>query len=521
VLNYVKQAGRQILTRTEGIFDAVFGHEDNPFYQLGALTIFFFWVVLVSGIYVFIFFETSVTGAYESVDYLTRNQWYLGGIMRSLHRYASDAAIITIAVHILREFVKDRYRGPRWFSWFTGVPQLWIVFPLGITGYWLVWDQLAVHVATISAELLDWLPIFTDPMARNFLTVENVSDRFFTLLGFIHLLGLPLFLIFGIWFHVLRITQPRVNPSRRLVVTSLAMLVVLSLINPALSQAPANLGFVPQTTDYDWFYLFMYALHESSSATVVWSLLFGGSLLLILLPWLPPLRQAPVAQVDPDHCNGCGRCFNDCPYTAISMEPRTDDSPYDEIAVVDPSHCVSCGICAGACPYAIPFRSVTELQTGIDLPQGSIDALRRSLKAQAESLTTGPRLAVFGCTHAASVGALAGVNTVTHEFPCIGNLPPTFVDYALKRLGLDGVLVTGCPPAECYHRLGSHWTGQRFARQRDPQLRSSIDPQRVHIYWARANEQTDLEQEVTRFRQALDEQAQPARQSQDGNDENE
>ncbi|MDZ7735150.1 MAG: hydrogenase iron-sulfur subunit [Gammaproteobacteria bacterium] len=164
---------------------------------------------------------------------------------------------------------------------------------------------------------------------------------------------------------------------------------------------------------------------------------------------------------------------------------------------------------------------MTELQTGIDLPQGSIDALRRSLKAQAESLTTGPRLAVFGCTHAASVGALAGVNTVTHEFPCIGNLPPTFVDYALKRLGLDGVLVTGCPPAECYHRLGSHWTGQRFARQRDPQLRSSIDPQRVHIYWARANEQTDLEQEVTRFRQALDEQAQPARQSQDGNDENE
>ena len=52
-----------------------------------------------------IFFRTSVSAAFDSVEYLTREQWYVGGVMRSLHRYASDAAIITI--------LTARYQGIR------------------------------------------------------------------------------------------------------------------------------------------------------------------------------------------------------------------------------------------------------------------------------------------------------------------------------------------------------------------------------------------------------------------------
>ena len=119
-------------------------------------------------------------------------------------------------LHIVKEFVYDRHRGMRWFSWVTGVPLVWLVIPLGITGYWLVWDQLAWYVALTSAELLDWLPIFSESMARNFLSSEVVSNRFFTLMAFMHLIGLPLFLVFGIWLHVLRINGPRINPPRAL-----------------------------------------------------------------------------------------------------------------------------------------------------------------------------------------------------------------------------------------------------------------------------------------------------------------
>ena len=214
MLGLIQWAGRLVFKLPQTGLDRAFSNKLNPLQHLGSLTIFLFWIVLISGIWLFIFFHTSVSGAYESVEYLTHDQWYLGGVMRSLHRYASDAAIVTLALHMLKEFVFDRYRSARWFSWMTGMPLLWLIIPLGITGYWLVWDQLALYVALPSSELLDALPIFTDSMARNFLSVASLSNRFFTLMAFVHIIGLPIFLVFGIWLHVFRINRPKINPPR-------------------------------------------------------------------------------------------------------------------------------------------------------------------------------------------------------------------------------------------------------------------------------------------------------------------
>ena len=65
---------------------------------MGALGFFFYWIVAVSGIYVYLFFDTGVAAAYGSVEYLTHQQWYAGGVMRSLHRYASDALVVVMVV---------------------------------------------------------------------------------------------------------------------------------------------------------------------------------------------------------------------------------------------------------------------------------------------------------------------------------------------------------------------------------------------------------------------------------------
>lgn len=131
----------------ESWFNVSFGTEWNPMYHLGTLTFFFFWIILVTGLYLFGIFHGSIDGAYDSVEYITHEQWYIAGVMRSLHRYASDAAVITILLHMFKEFASDRYRGFRWFSWVSGLPILWVVVTLGITGYWLVWDELAQYVA--------------------------------------------------------------------------------------------------------------------------------------------------------------------------------------------------------------------------------------------------------------------------------------------------------------------------------------------------------------------------------------
>jgi ferredoxin len=484
MLAWLQQVTRWILEPVNRLLRVGFLPDSlNPLRHLGSLTIFFFWIVLVSGIWLFIFFRTSVDGAYQSVEYLTHSQWYLGGVMRSLHRYASDAAIITLALHIIVEFAFDRHRGKRWFSWLTGMPLVWMVIPLGITGYWLVWDELALYVAITSAELIDWLPIFTDFMARNFLTDEAFSDRFFTLMAFLHLIGLPLFLVLGIWLHVFRINGPRINPPRSLMAGSLLAMLALSLVFPALSQGQAQLDRVPESLGLDWFYLTVYPLMKSWSPGWVWGLLVGISLLISAAPWLPPRRPSRPAVVDLDNCNGCERCVVDCPFGAVAMQARTDGKDYATEAVVDPDLCLSCGICVGSCPTATPFRTRSELIPGIDLPDHSMAELRASIRDKAALLSGDQRRMVFVCEGNQAAVEKADSQTAVIELVCLGQLPPAFMDFVLSRDLADQIVLAGCGGNECQYRLGENWTQERIARERDPRLRKRVDESRITLGW--------------------------------------
>ena len=261
-LRAVLRAGFEL---AESSLDKIFVPALNPFAQLGAIGFFLFWIVAVTGIYLFAVFDTGLHNAYESVEWFTRDHWYHAGVMRSLHRYASDLMVVMMFLHLLREFAYDRYRGVRWFSWFTGLPIIWMVFASGITGYWLVWDKLAQYVAITSTELLDWLPIFGEPIARNFLTDGSLNSRFFTLMIFLHV-AIPLILLFIMWVHIQRISRPKINPPRLLAAIILIAMTVVSLIFPAVSQGPAVLSKVPSPVGLDWFYLPLYPLADISPA---------------------------------------------------------------------------------------------------------------------------------------------------------------------------------------------------------------------------------------------------------------
>lgn len=478
----MQHAFARLFSFAEALLNRLFGRRLNPLNHLGALTIYMCWLVLISGIYVFFFFKTSIIGAYQSVEYLTHEQWYLGGVMRSVHRYASDIAVVTFGLHLLKEYSHDRFRGARWYSWVTGIPLVWMLFILGITGYWLVWDRLAQYVAIISAELIDVLPVFTDSMARNFLTVDGLSDRFFTLLAFIHLVGLPLFLVFVIWVHVMRINNPRINPPRVLMIATAAGLVILGLFKPALSQGPAQLDRATGSIGLDWFFLHVYPLTDLWPEAGVWALLVGITVVLAALPLIYRRRALVTAEVDLENCNGCSRCAHDCPFGAITMTPRSDGLPYAREATVDPAQCVSCGICVGACPTATPFRMRSHFSPGIDLPDRSAPALRQHLRGQANGLGEAPRMVVFQCDNAPALELPA--DCIRARVRCLGHLPPPFIDYALNRIHAQGVFLLGCEGGDCKHRLGIEWTEQRISRERDPMLRRRVDRQRLAVSWA-------------------------------------
>ena len=163
----------------EALFNRVFGDKLNPLYHLGSTIFFLFWVVGATGLVLYAFFDTSVEGAYRSVQALTESPWIVGGVLRSVHRYASDAMVAAMAVHALRYFAFDRLRGYRWFSWVTGVALIWLIYVAGANGYMLPWDRLAQFVTQASFEWMDWLPGFGGALIRNFIVPASVSDRLF------------------------------------------------------------------------------------------------------------------------------------------------------------------------------------------------------------------------------------------------------------------------------------------------------------------------------------------------------
>lgn len=494
-----RSAGLSGWRRIERAFDIAFEPALNPLRHLGSIGFLALWLLAASGVVLFIVFDTSVDGAWRSIERLSRVPLGLGDLLRGLHRYAADALLLVMLLHIVREWLHGHERGVRRFHWLTGVPLVAFFLVSAVGGFWLPWDQLSQYSATTTAEWLDALPMLATPLARNFLTDHAVSDRLFSLFIFIHV-GVPILFLFGLWFHIQRLAHATAMPPRPLVVGLLGVLALLSLAWPVASHAPAALQQVPAFLRLDWLLLWPLPLVDATSPIFAWLAVGGALLLLAALPFFPQPTRAAVAVVDADNCSGCPRCFEDCPYAAITLVPRTNQRPGHLLAQVDPDLCIGCGICAGACPSSTPFRSMPQLVTGIDMPQSPLDALRRDLR-QGLSATSGDApLVVFACDHGACAEAVRQQpGVVTHRVLCAGQLPPSFVEYALRE-GAAGVLVAACPEGGCEFRLGERWTAERLAGQREPHLRAQVPAERLALVHAGPGGEGTLAQALARLR---------------------
>jgi CDP-4-dehydro-6-deoxyglucose reductase len=282
---------RWLFMHAEGWFNRAFGDRQNPLYHLGSIGFFLFWIVAASGLYLYAFFDTSVAGAYTSVHALTHEQWFAGGLARSLHRYASDAMVAVMAVHLVRHFAFDRFRTFRAFSWLTGIVLLGLVYTAGANGYMLPWDRLAQFVLDATLEWLGMLPGLGGTLTRNVIYPSSINDRFFSLLVFIHI-GVPLMTLLLMWIHVQRVPKASMQPPRTVAVGVVLMLLLLAVWQPATSRGgAADLRVSPTALDLDWFFLGGYPLIYRWSAGAVWLLVGSITILLAALPWLPMRRR--------------------------------------------------------------------------------------------------------------------------------------------------------------------------------------------------------------------------------------
>lgn len=450
-----------MFSAADALLERAFGARANPLRHLGGLGFVLFWFLAASGIYLYIRFDTSVAGAYDSIGDL---EWWFGGLLRGVHRYAADAFVLVVLLHLVREFAEGRFRRFRAFSWISGLPALWLMYASGVVGYWLVWDARAQFSALATAEWFDVLPVVGGTIARNFLAAEAVADRLFSLFVFLHI-GLPLALLAAMWIHVQRLGQPRTGLQPSLAWGTLVSLIALALLVPARSHARWDPLKVLEIVDLDWFLLFPHPLMYATSPQALWLVAGGLTLAAAALPWLSRGPAPVAARVDPENCNGCARCVADCPYQAIALSAENK-------AVVHPERCAACGICAGACPASTPFRGARELVSGIVLPELTVDELRRKLDSV---LAPKPAEVLFRCEF-----AIPQAHAL--ELRCMAMLPPSFIEYALRR-GAQRVRLAGCRQGACAWRLGDELSAERFAGTREPRLRATVHCTRLdHEY---------------------------------------
>lgn len=465
----------------------------NPLYHTGTITVFLLIFIAITGVYLLMFYQFGFNVSYLAVSKV--EQSLVGRVIRAAHRYASDLAIIMALLHAWRMFFMDRFRGPRWLAWVTGMVMAVAIWFTGITGYWMVADVRAQAINQVFIELIGRLPS-GDKIILNQMTPLSQSSGWvlFVSLFFIHI-ALPLLLILFMWLHIKRLQRGKILPPRYWIWLSLGFTAIAAILIPVGMLPKHSLVELPGHINIDLWYLAALpaALHMQPS--LFWALNLLVVAVVTAIPWLlgnlvrPKLK--PIIVHD-DKCIGCTLCAKDCPYNALTMVERSDGKPHKYVAVVDPGMCVSCGVCIGSCP--------TDALTLGDQPA---EAVWMDTVARASQQDDKPVRVVFACERHVFHGAkkimfdkehpgatdMDGQRLEIVPLTCAAMAHPNLVSRALEA-GASEVQIIGCPPEDCANREGNLWEELRLERERQPKLKRKFAGAPISLDWVAPNDFT-------------------------------
>jgi ferredoxin len=467
-----------LLTRADTLLERWLPRALNPLAQLGPAANVMLLVATVSGVLLLIWYSASVQLAWHSLADLGPRS--LGGIVRSVHRYSSDLTMLLVLAHAGRALLARKFADARWLAWVSGLALLGLVWFIGWTGYWLVWDQRAQLLALDTMKALDALPVFGEPMLRLFTSDRTVPSLLFFVVFFLHL-ALPLGIAAGLVLHLARLSRAKWLPDWRLTAWLAGAVLLAALVYPATNAAAAQMAVKPAALTMDWWYLWPLAVTARLSGGGIWLAAGLASAGLLTVPWWLARRRpraAYQATVNISRCFSCTLCSHDCPFGAITMVPRTDGKPFPSQAQIDPDRCIGCGVCAGACDTQ-----------GIGLAWFDAQQVTRAqeqfvLAEVARGVT--PALA-FVCTQAdggwelfdpvAWARRLPGYTV--RPIPCVGWIEPKLVERLISK-GAAAVLIVGCGSSEAFCKEGNQWLPARLNGTREPEFRPNrADPRKV------------------------------------------
>jgi ferredoxin/coenzyme F420-reducing hydrogenase delta subunit len=471
-------AGDRLATGLDTLLERWLPREINPLAHLGAAANAMLLLATLSGVLLLVWYSPSVQSAWHSLADLGPRS--VGGLMRSVHRYSSDLLMLLLLAHATRTFFARKFAGARWLAWVSGVALLGLVWFIGWTGYWLVWDERAQLLALDTIRGVDVVPVFGEPMLRLFTSDQTVPSLLFFVVFFLHMV-LPLGIAGGLCLHLARLSRTRLLPDWRLSLWLGVAVLAAALVYPATNAAAAQMAVKPAQFTMDWWYLWPLAVTARLSGGGIWlATLLAGAGLMTVPWWLARRRPRPAYQatVNVARCFACTLCSHDCPFGAITMVPRTDGKPFPSQAQIDPDRCIGCGVCAGACDTQ-----------GIGLAWFDAQQVIRELETLVltETARGAPPALAFVCAQSDGGWELFDVvawsrrlpGYTVRPVPCVGWIEPKIVERLISK-GATAVLIVGCGSSEAFCKEGNTWLPARLSGAREPAFRPSrADARRV------------------------------------------
>jgi cytochrome b6 len=294
-------------------------HRHTVWYYLGGMTLFLFFVQVVTGILLLLYYRPSPDGAFESVQYIMTKVQF-GWLIRGIHSWAANLLIFTAMLHMFSTFFLKAYRRPRELTWVTGCVLFFLFLGFGFSGYLLPWNELAFFATKVGTQMMAAVPFIGNWLLTFFRAGDEVTGATLTRFFGFHVAIFPAITTLLLAAHLFLVqyfgmsVPPGVErqhvggkiPSYKFVPNFLlrdlmGWYIALGLLAALAAMFPWELGvkadpFAPTPAGIkpEWYFLFLFQTLKLIPGHVLWIegeqlgvLLLGlGALLWVLVPFL-------------------------------------------------------------------------------------------------------------------------------------------------------------------------------------------------------------------------------------------
>ncbi len=178
----------------------------NFWYFFGSLALLVLVIQILSGLFLTMHYKPDGNLAFSSVEYIMRDVPY-GWLIRYIHSTGATAFFIVVYLHMLRGLMYGSYKKPRELIWLFGMFIYLALMAEAFMGYLLPWGQMSYWGAQVIISLFGAIPVIGDDLTLwirgDYVISDATLNRFFAL----HVIALPLVLIFLVVAHILALHE--------------------------------------------------------------------------------------------------------------------------------------------------------------------------------------------------------------------------------------------------------------------------------------------------------------------------